>query len=53
MICCSNQAVDEVVRAVERRKARPIDPKEASKGRLDYAQVGNAFFNMFRGKQTT
>jgi hypothetical protein len=35
------QAVKKAIQAVEgkRRKARPVDPKEAARGRLDYVQV--------------
>ena len=34
------QAVQKAIRAVEKdRKARPVDPREAAKGRLDYVQV--------------
>ena len=32
------QAVEKALRAVD-GKVRPVDPKEALKGRLDYAQV--------------
>lgn len=35
------QAVKKAIEAVEgkRQKARPVDPREAARGRLDYVQV--------------
>jgi hypothetical protein len=45
------QAVERAVRAVEGRKVRPVDPREASKGRLDYAQV-RALFLKIKGNLT-
>ena len=35
---CGAQAVEKALKAVD-GKVRPVDPNEAFKGRLDYAQV--------------
>lgn len=37
--CHLCQAVERAIRAVEGRKARPVDATEAAKGRWDYAKV--------------
>ena len=35
-----SQAVERAVKLVEERKARPVDSKEASKGRVEFVKVG-------------